>query len=149
VSYFRSVLASLARHAESINELQEILKALSTNRHPITIEVAKAYAAEVQMFGLLCYEFLGLFVKGNPPKRIPLEFLENVFLSAKKVALDAIATAEMLETKKSKAAKAARKISNQAILYAKATARALAGEMRTQDTWSKEIAEQIELEDWL
>jgi hypothetical protein len=149
VSYLKSVLMSIGRHADNISELQAILRALSTHRHELVVQAAKTCAAEVRMFGLLCYEFLGMFVKGNPPKRIPLEFLENVFLAAKKVALDAVATAEMMELKKSKVAKEARKTANQAILYTRATAKVLADEMRARAAWSKEIVEQIELEDWL
>lgn len=144
----RPLLSSIRRYVESISEIQGLLRAVQDFKHPLVEQILRAYALDVKMFALLCYEFIGTVSK-NPSRKVPLEHYENVFLSAKAVARDALATAEALKLKDSKAANEARKTAAQAVKVAREVAKILADEMRARNAWSKRIVDELELEEWL
>lgn len=87
-------------------------------------------------------------VHRNPP-RIPIEALENIFLSLRNSAEEAAYLAERAEFKNARDAKALRTDANRLALLAQQAAGILEYEAKIRGVWSAKWAKDLELGQWL
>jgi hypothetical protein len=87
-------------------------------------------------------------VRGNPP-RIPIEALENLFMSLRNSAEEAAYLAERAEFKNARDAKALRTDANRLALLARQAAGILDYEAKVRGIWSVGWSGDLELDQWL
>lgn len=87
-------------------------------------------------------------VHQNPP-RIPIEALENIFMSLRNAAEEAVYLAERAEFRNARDAKAVRTDANRIALLAKQAAGILEYEAKIRGVWSSRWAKDLEIEQWL
>jgi len=87
-------------------------------------------------------------IRRNPP-RIPIEALENIFMSLRNSAEEAAYLAERAEFKSARDAKALRTDANRIALLAQQAAGILDYEAKIRGVWTARWAKDLELDQWL